>query len=374
METGLKKIVKQLQKCGSLDEIYDAIDTEDVVGLVGAATKAMIKAGCISKNQEGKSKTKSSLLRNRGNECYTKGMYRQALLLYNGALACAPNESEEKMLAYGNRSAVMFAIRFFTACQEDVRNCLSMPCPKSLAKKLLKRKEATHEFVHEELVHEMSTNNLFTVSYFCSFKFDCKRNAEVPCASADVSFQSKDGAKRAAANKDIKAGAIVAMEKAFVSSICKNLLLTCHYCLQMTPRLHPCNGCIEALFCSDECRDQCIKEYHHIECQSVGVIDRTVESQLAIRTAIKLSIKMGWDAFITASADIGSSRMKTATVRQTYNSDEPLSILSYDDNKSILEGRMFNGSIYCASAIYCLEKVPDYFPKGKLLTDNTHGI
>ncbi|KOB70912.1 Retinol dehydratase [Operophtera brumata] len=334
---------------GGPDEIYDAINTYDMAETVRAATNALKKTKHIHPAiTDPKSKTKSIDHRNKGDEHYKAGKKRDALILYNKALAFAPNDSEEMMLAYGNRSAVMFNIRNYTACRLDINTCLSLGCPQELAKKLKKRSIATLPYIHEEVKLECKSRNI-AVNYL--FDFECKRNADVPSASADVAFEDRDGEKRVTACKDIRAGAVVAIERAFATCVTdNNTFTTCYYCNRMALRLHPCTGCCIALFCNSKCRFLCMKEYHRIECQIVdsllilSVYDEPA-SVLMTRSAIKMSLKLGWDALIAASTEIGTSRMRTATVRQTYNSDEPLSMLSYDDNKYLMEGRMFNGSL-----------------------------
>ncbi|KOB52277.1 Uncharacterized protein OBRU01_22980, partial [Operophtera brumata] len=301
---------------------------------VRAATSVLKKAKRVHPAIiDSKSKTQSIDLRKKGVKHYKAGRKRDALILYNKALAIAPNDSEEMMLAYGNRSAVMFNIRHFTACRLDINTCLAMGCPKELAMKLKKRSIATLPYLHEELKQRTARN--IDINYL--FDFECKRNADVPSASADVAFKG-DGAKRVTAGKDIRVGAVVAIERAFVTCVTdNNTFTTCYYCNRMALRLHPCTGCCIALFCDSKCRDLCMKEYHRVECQVVDsllmlrVYDEPA-SKLMTRSAIKMSLKLGWDALITASTEIGTSRMRTATVRQTYNSDEPLSMLSYDDN------------------------------------------
>lgn len=356
----------------SNDEIYDAINTYDMAKIVRAATNVLKKTAYAPPVYEiegmianPKCETTSTKLRNIGNERYKAGRYRTALVSYNMALAFAPKDSYEMMLAYGNRSAVMFTIRYFTACQEDIKTCLSMGCPKSLADKLSKRSNATLPYMHEELLQTVQSP--FINSFF---QFDCKRNVDVPCAIADVAFENIDGEKRVIAGKDIRVGTVVVIERAYATCVpAHSSYLTCYYCNKMALRLHPCDGCQKALFCDNECRDLCMKEYHRIECRIVDCLTPpTYEEPVSIlmtRSAIKMSLKLGWDAFITASKDIGASRMRTATVRQTFNSEEPLSMLSYDDNKHLLEGKMFNGSVICSLILDCLNEVPDYFPKGK---------
>lgn len=350
-----------------LGGIYAAIDTYDMAKVVRAAMQALKISfpKPMDKNMT-KSRSDSTAFRQQGNDNYKAGRYREAVGLYNKALAFAPKFSDEMVLAYGNRSAVFFSIRYFSACVSDVNTCFSLGCSEELAKKLLKRRDEAAPFMVNEIAIQLMTSTEFVSSYL---RFECKRNIDVPCASADVAFVTRDGKKQATAGRDVRPGTVVALERAFVSCPSECTYLACYYCNRPELCLYPCDGCYLAMFCGNECANRCMKEYHCIECQLIGYLGSIFEcptNVLATRAAIKMSLKMVWTDFINASKDIGASRMKSATVRQTFNSDEMVSILSYDDDIHFLEGRMFNGSIMIACIIHCLAGVhSNYLPKGK---------
>lgn len=347
--------------------IFAAIDTYDMAKCVRAASKELGLIGLPrNPSRVRKSKIDSIIFRNIGNEHYKAGRIRQAIKYYNKALAFAPKSSEEMVLAYGNRSAVFFTIQYFNGCLKDIDTCLSIGCSEALAEKLRKRRREVDPLMCEVFKVQLMNNSEFIRSYL---QFDCKRNADVPCASASVAFVTQDGAKRVAACGEIKAGSVVAIERAFMTSPTESVAyITCYYCNRAELQLYPCEGCCNVLFCGSKCQNQCMKEYHQIECHIASDITLFYEdhvNMLVVRSTIKLSLKMAWDEFITASKDIGAGRMRKSTVQQAFSPEEPLSILSYDDDKHFIEGRMYNGSIVCACVLHCLSGINGYFPKGE---------
>lgn len=361
------RLKKTLSANGGFSKIYAAIDTYDMAKVVRTTMRALNLTNFQKVNVDSaKSRAQSATFRKQGNDNYKAGRNRLAIELYNKALAFAPLFSEEMILAYGNRSAVFFSIKYFTGCVNDINTCLVIGCSEDLARKLRIRRDEATPYVMIELAVKSIGNSEFVNSYL---QFNFKRNSDVPCASADVAFMTRDGAKRATAGSDIIPGTVIAEERAFVSCPLEDIYLSCYYCNRADLCLYPCDGCTLALFCSNDCRDRCMKEYHCIECKVLQFLESMYDGltcRLATRATIKLSLKMVWDDFITASKNIGASRMKTSTVRQIFNSEEPLSILNYNDDKLFMEGKMFNGSVICAYILQCLTSMqPKYFPEGE---------
>lgn len=88
-----------------------------------------------------KSDVRAIEFRNLGNDKFRKANDFEALYLYTISVAFARDESEEKALAYANRSAVLFRIREYESCLLDVNRALSGKYPEYLRKKLRDRKE-----------------------------------------------------------------------------------------------------------------------------------------------------------------------------------------------------------------------------------------
>ncbi|KAJ7372657.1 hypothetical protein OS493_017929 [Desmophyllum pertusum] len=88
-----------------------------------------------------KSASESTRLRNEGNKLYQKKRYREALEVYSSSILNAPVESHgnELSLAIANRSAVLFHLREYRQCLEDIQQALSRGYPLELRYKLLDR-------------------------------------------------------------------------------------------------------------------------------------------------------------------------------------------------------------------------------------------
>ncbi|XP_038106280.1 SET and MYND domain-containing protein 4 [Culex quinquefasciatus] len=66
--------------------------------------------------------------------------------------------------------------------------------------------------------------------------------------------------------------------------------MNCNYCLDDNFLiLKPCKGCTIAMFCSDECQQKAMEEYHRFECPILQDIHRLVEHVLV--PALRLTIK-----------------------------------------------------------------------------------
>ncbi|XP_052755175.1 histone-lysine N-methyltransferase SMYD3-like [Galleria mellonella] len=109
------------------------------------------------------------------------------------------------------------------------------------------------------------------------------------------------------AKTDIKVGTVLALEKAFVVSPCPfddagSNYTTCSYCLKMSLNLFPCEGCTLALFCSKQCNELCLKEYHNTECHVAGFVKNRPDIQIPLRAAIKVrNMCKSWDELVALS-------------------------------------------------------------------------
>ncbi|KAK2155570.1 hypothetical protein LSH36_236g00004 [Paralvinella palmiformis] len=99
---------------------------------------------------EAKSASESGTLREKGNVCFQKKDYKEALSLYNKAVLRAPingvkescdeaAQCEEFVLALGNRSATLFKLKEYKRCLEDIKVALKYNYPKHLLYKLYDR-------------------------------------------------------------------------------------------------------------------------------------------------------------------------------------------------------------------------------------------
>ncbi|CAK1587241.1 unnamed protein product [Parnassius mnemosyne] len=336
---------------------------DDYSDVVMAALSVLEESGSLPTiEKENKCEKRSDKYREEGNIAFKVGNVYRTLEFYNRALMYAPKTSRAIKLAYSNRSAILFKMEQFSKCLIDIETCCKLGCPTDIESKLIKRKnEATKRSKLEN-----STASLLTSYFKDYFKFDLKSNTSIPCASSDIEVIKGDDFKIVAA-KDIKVGTPLALEDSFVS--CnneKNIPFSCHYCHKMSLNLIPCEGCCLVLFCSEECKEICLKEYHSIECQIMEVIQSIAFSTMA-KLMVKGTLKFvqmcgSWKKVISSSHCTGADRIRISSEQDMYDVNNKFSVLNFNDNRLFVHGSMHSASFVCATFIYYLERISGYLP------------
>ncbi|CAK1587239.1 unnamed protein product [Parnassius mnemosyne] len=352
-----------LRERGLGNQIYAAMKNDDYSDVVMAALSVLEESGSLPTiEKENKCEKRSDKYREEGNIAFKVGNVYRTLEFYNRALMYAPKTSRAIKLAYSNRSAILFKMEQFSKCLIDIETCCKLGCPTDIESKLIKRKnEATKRSKLEN-----STASLLTSYFKDYFKFDLKSNTSIPCASSDIEVIKGDDFKIVAA-KDIKVGTPLALEDSFVS--CnneKNIPFSCHYCHKMSLNLIPCEGCCLVLFCSEECKEICLKEYHSIECQIMEVIQSIAFSTMA-KLMVKGTLKFvqmcgSWKKVISSSHCTGADRIRISSEQDMYDVNNKFSVLNFNDNRLFVHGSMHSASFVCATFIYYLERISGYLP------------
>ncbi|KPI93605.1 SET and MYND domain-containing protein 4 [Papilio xuthus] len=354
-----------LRDRGLISEIYAAMDSDDYADVVMAAFHALEKSdGFPRVPHVYKCEEKSNEYRNLGNIAFKTGSHKEALQCYNAALMHAPNNSRAMKLAYSNRSAVFQNNNQYNACKVDIEHCFQLGCPPDIVEKLKKRMASVKMYSNIEAMamSELKSN------FAGVFKFGAERNAQIPCVSANVEVVKKDSSVKIVAAKDIKVGTLLALEPSFVSCNSEeNVAFSCHYCHKMSLNLIPCDRCCFVMFCDEECKKLCLKEFHNIECQIMELIEAHICSPMA-KLMVKGGIKMvqlceSWEEINKISRCTGSKRIPTASVQEMFDVGNKLSVLTYNDDTLFVHGSMYVASFFCATIIYYLEKVPTFFPR-----------
>lgn len=350
-----------------IDDVYKAMLNPDMSVVVLTLLDIVKKIDALPNTiiKEAKSESKSTAFRNEGNRAYVRSKYQTALICYNKALSYAPKDSRALKLAYSNRSALLHKVKAFKACLIDISTCFSLGCPLDIVEKLRVRKEDARNNVFAEKLAENSIRNLFSEGYFL---LNERRNPQIPCASMDVGVIIENEVPKIVSTTDIKVGAVIAVETAFVSqSDGLSSRFSCYYCHKMHLNLEPCEGCCVAMFCDAICREKCTREYHSIECQIMEALDEAT-SNTWIRVSVKALLKMkqmssSWTEFIAASRNMGLSRIKISSINEIYDLNYKFSLLNVQDKRHFLHGPMYNSSIQCACIVHYLDKVSGFYPK-----------
>ncbi|VVC93231.1 unnamed protein product [Leptidea sinapis] len=221
-----------------------------------------------------------------GNHYYTKRDNHKALQYYNVSLLTAPLNSESFATALSNRSAVLFALKKYKDCIQDINLFFTLKHPVNLKDKLIKRKELCEEGLKR--VEEEKENP--EISDILTFTSD--KNDRYLCASSKLEVvYNKEMGRHVVAKENIKVGEMVAEEEPYFPLLLKSqILFSCSYCLSRQCHLIPCNTCCFALYCNEECRERAWKEYHKVECCLMATfisMSFTKIELFALRTVIK---------------------------------------------------------------------------------------
>lgn len=351
-----------LCKTNHIDDIYNALYDDDLSNVVISALEVLKKTQqlpYVSKKQ--KDGILSTEERKRGNIAFEMGNLQLALLCYNHAILLAPNNSQELKLAFSNRSAIFQKWKLYEACLQDIDICFSKGCPADIVDKLQKRrKEVVCLAPNNEVKYFL--NNLSKKFTQCA-----SSNLEIPCASSDIKVASTD-VPIIVASRDIKVGSVLATETSYVSyTNATNTLFCCHYCQKPSLNLIPCEGCVNALFCNEECKSKCIKEYHKYECLILHIICEICNGpvpNLMIKAVLKMRQNCKtWRELIDASYNMGLDRMSSSSVKDIFDADCIFSILSQNDNRRFIYGIKYDASFVCATLLHYLGEIPSFFPK-----------
>ncbi|XP_059056380.1 uncharacterized protein LOC131850227 [Achroia grisella] len=370
----LQEYIDELAKNGLLDKMYDAVSrgTADAVMVaIDIARQLNIKPEIVKiKKDYEKVKTFEILA-----PSFCNG---KELKCYNTGLSYVPFsalERDKHIMAntYYQRAVLLFKLGQTTLSLNDTEKGLALikqeqqflvgPYHVRLTIHNLKVLRDKCEPLNK-LHKNAETTSDYGIKYF---NFKENRNKSIPHASANISIVREDGVPKVVAARDIRIGELVAIEPAFVAVHHNtNRYISCYNCFKFTPSLIPCETCCYAMFCNEACRKQCMEGYHKIECQIMDVLESvatTARCRLSVMTALKIrQMSKSWEDVVTASRTIGTERMKNSSDDEIFDCNNPHSILSYNDDKYLIHGKIFNQSIIFATVIDSLSNIPDYFP------------
>ncbi|XP_068241481.1 SET and MYND domain-containing protein 4-like [Palaemon carinicauda] len=280
-----------------------------------------------------KSDSDSIKLRNEGNIWYSKGELTRALELYNLSImkavhpvlpipptapklpasdgevdwtpiqppaygGCDQKTNPVLAMAYANRSAVLYEMKYYNMSLVDIETALELGYPDHLVFKLNARREKCNSALETEKHEEenisgietppfkedrgkrstpttfaQKLNERLTLPY--RFLDDLEPpiivtpNEKAPNFTSAVKVASIPGKGRGiVATRDINTGEVIGVEKAVCVNIKNEELDTyCSYCLRHCFNPIPCPSCCYVGFCSTECRTKSLSEEHWLECK-----------------------------------------------------------------------------------------------------------
>ncbi|KRT85673.1 SET domain-containing protein, partial [Oryctes borbonicus] len=116
-------------------------------------------------------------------------------------------------------------------------------------------------------------------------------NSLIECACAKVTIRdSKALGRYVVATETIQIGEVVAVERPYAHVLLENCLQEhCYWCLKLGYSWKPCDNCVYAMFCSNDCYKEAWHSFHKYECPILATLYALEVSKLpllALRIAI----------------------------------------------------------------------------------------
>lgn len=216
--------------------------------------------------------------REQANGLFACGQYREAIGVYNHTLMYTANDSEDLGICFANRSACFLKLNEYASCLIDIDLAKKNKYPARLMPKLERRRiECEKQLAANGDVNSQRTEPIL------SFKADGK----IPCFAngLELKFSEKYG-NHITTKRDLDIGQTVIIEKAFVFEATDTFYLHCENCLKRTTNLIPCNGCVIAMFCSDECRETANDKFHDVLCDIQHQCEKSPQQVLLLQSII----------------------------------------------------------------------------------------
>ncbi|GBP26655.1 SET and MYND domain-containing protein 4 [Eumeta japonica] len=242
----------------ALEDIYESLQNDDHTEVV-MKLHEKLKHAPFEWHLEKKSVEKSDACRRQGNDAFKSHSYCQALIFYNRALCYAPKNSRSLILAYSNRSALLYELKEFKDALKDIKMCYQLGCPDDLVQKLKIREEKCYQTKRvndfTESLHKIaaSSHTLLTLGPSPS--------NEIPCASKMVKLDTSGVRPKVVASENIDVGTVVALETPFVNTFNSDLdaYRACYHCMKTSLNLIPCNNCCLVMFCAENCEKESLQ-------------------------------------------------------------------------------------------------------------------
>ncbi|XP_053659773.1 SET and MYND domain-containing protein 4 [Anopheles marshallii] len=219
-----------------------------------------------------KDNVKARILRTRGNAFFHPKVkrYIEALKCYNESIAFSEKGTEDRAIAYANRSMICYEMHRYEECLENIRLARGSNYPERLASKLVKREEDAKKALLAAVNNQPAVKGSKEVKpHGDEVKLSYNALETVPQVAACLELAESDKFGRyVVTNRNLNAGDVVIIERPF----CRLLrdvyrCIRCDFCLKESLfTLIPCESCTVTMYCTIECMDKAYKQYHRIEC------------------------------------------------------------------------------------------------------------
>lgn len=205
-----------------------------------------------------KSNTTAQELNNRGDECFEREEWHQAIAFYNQGICFAQPESVRLGVLFSKRGYCFAKLQMFDKGIKDVEIALSKNFPvKSEPDLKICQADWSKEVNKTANQNEQSQRIIPELSFDADDIFPCMAN--VLEMTEDGEFETHFVAKA-----DIDVGQVVLVEEAFVSISNGNAGAHCFTCFKSNMNFIPCPRCTDAMFCNNDCLER--SKVHKISC------------------------------------------------------------------------------------------------------------
>lgn len=301
----------------------------------------------------------SSEYREKGNEAYASGNNQLALSFYNQSIRYAPSYSRELSLALGNRSVVLYNLKYYKLAIQDVHRSLdflSFNEEDNVRRQRLEQRLQQCLKNQSDDIESLSDNNLLE-NELEELKSNQTFNENYPSltTNADIQTSSDRGRHVISTNPSstLKPGTIILIEQPYASVLLPSVWSThCHACLRrLNLVLFACTQCTRAVYCSFDCLQSSII-WHAFECRlSIESLDKM--SLLALRLLTKTGWqylyknKLQFEEYLKTEYDINNS---TKNIYQ-WNNYENILKLETNSNKRSIDDLIYRSIQACIIGI-----------------------
>uniref|UniRef100_A0A182PX13 Protein-lysine N-methyltransferase SMYD4 n=1 Tax=Anopheles epiroticus TaxID=199890 RepID=A0A182PX13_9DIPT len=353
--------------CDSLEEKFGAWELFDELWEDGALDSAAINRDApyterLRLCRDTKDNAKARTLRTKGNELFHPKVkrYIEALKCYNESIAFSVKGSEDRAIAFANRSMICYELQRYEECLHNIRLARESNYPERLAPKLTKREEDAKKalMLRNEQSDSIKCQNK---SKQCDSELTLSYN---PCETVpqvaeclELSESERFG-RYVITNRNLNAGDVVIIEQPF-SRLLRDIYrcVRCEFChRECIFTLIPCESCTVAMYCTNECMEKAYKRYHNYECPIIRDIWRIFTKLPAMSLRTVTTAISAFDDDLQAMSDHLRSLDKTkvnaftmdwtqANARDIYDTVHVLETNQrYRDRKDRM-GRVFYATI-----------------------------
>ncbi len=287
----------------------------------------------LAEGGPGKSLSAFTQWKEKGNALLGSGALQEACTAYTRALFAAPS-SEERAVAFGNRSAALLRLGLARESLADIEASLDCGFPTSRRFRLVNRagecrlllgelERAREDFEAalqlltsgqcdlapkqaEAWQHRVTAHLRSPGPQAASLRrFRCDRpplpplcgppSADLPCAAAVVELRTTPEEGRGLFVREaVRAGSVLVVERPYANSLIGERFLThCARCLVRSPALRACRSCAEVGFCSAACENEAWAAFHRYECSvmaQIASLPNIKIARLAYRTIVQTDL------------------------------------------------------------------------------------